>query len=646
MPDERPPQILPLSDTELRESLAVANVPTLLLVLAQLTGEGRWLQPPYLPSRIRGIDDNDSGGLPEARQAEIRSAAFDAIRAWRDGEPVAHPEPTRHELVRMLQASVGEPVADEYAPLIAAALGLAHVVSSERIGPAARDWLDVAIVGAGLSGICAAVALQAAGVRFTVFDRASGIGGTWLVNRYPGVGVDTPSHLYSFSFAKHDWTRYFATGDEVRAYLEQVVADHRLEPAIELGVEVVRAVYDETALAWELTLRSGGETRRLRARILISATGIFNPPKRPVIEGLDAFGGPCFHTAEWPDSVNLAGRRVGVIGNGATAMQIVPAVAESVASLTVFQRSPHWIVPFGKFQQTIPEPVRRLLRVVPLYESWYRARLGWTFNDRTHSALQKDPDWPHPERSLNAINEGYRNSFIRYITEELGARTDLLEKVVPAYPPFGKRLLLDNGWYRALARPNVELVTDPVRRVERGAVLTTERRFDLDVLVLATGFDVVHFLSTYEIVGRGGRILSEVWGDDARAYLGSTTAGFPNLFTLYGPNLQPGHGGSIMFTIERQMNLVLSVLALMSEKRYGSFECRTDVLERYNAAVDEAHSRMVWTHPGMDTYYRNSRGRVVVNTPFRTIDFFYATARADPDDYQFEPLPQLAGVAA
>jgi 4-hydroxyacetophenone monooxygenase len=636
----------PLTDEELRESIAEANVPTLLLVLAQMTGEERWLEAPYLPSRIRGIDDNQDGGLPEATQAEIRAAAFTAIRRWQDGEPIANPRPAPNELVRMLQASVGEPVGDEYAPMIAAALGLAPVVVARPVRPHDGDWLDVAVVGAGLSGICAAVALKQAGVRFRVFEREAGIGGTWWVNRYPGVGVDTPSQLYSFSFAKRDWSRYFATGQEVHTYLEQVVADHDLDSAIERRTEVVRAVYDEVGQVWELTLRSGDETRRIRSRILISAAGIFNPPKRPAIDGLEEFGGPCFHTAEWPESVGLAGRRVGVIGNGATAMQIVPAVAESVASITVFQRSPHWIVPFGKFQQEIPEPVRRLLRGVPVYENWYRARLGWTFNDRTHPALQKDPAWPHPERSLNAINEGYRNAFVRYITEELGDRVDLLDKVVPSYPPFGKRLLLDNGWYRTLRRPNVELVTDPIKRVERDGVRTDSRSYELDLLVLATGFDVVHFVSTYEIVGRGGRTLSQVWGDDARAYLGTTTAGFPNFFTLYGPNLQPGHGGSIMFTIERQMNLVLSILALMAEEGYGSVECRADVLDEYNTLVDAAHAKMVWTHPGMDTYYRNTRGRVVVNTPFRNIDFFYATERADPNEYTFEPLSELAETAA
>jgi 4-hydroxyacetophenone monooxygenase len=395
--------------------------------------------------------------------------------------------------------------------------------------------------------------------------------------------------------------------------------------------------YDSLGQLWTVNYRQpDGADATMHSRVLISAVGIFNPAQRPAIHGLETFDGPCFHTTAWPADLDLAGKRVAIVGNGATAMQIVPAIVGVADQITVYQRSPHWVVPFEKFNMEIPTPVRQLLRDVPIYESWYRARLAWAFNDKTHVALQKDPDWPHPDRSLNATSEGYRQSFIHYIQTELGGRTDLLDALVPTYPPFGKRLLLDNGWYRSLTRADVELVTERIERVFGQTVSTTGGSRTHDILVLATGFDVVNFLTSYEVTGRDGRELRAEWGENAQAYLGTTVPGYPNLFILYGPNLQPGHGGSIVFTIERQLNYILGLLRHMSSRDYGAIECKQETSDRYNATVDAAHERMVWTHPGMATYYRNSAGRVVVNTPFRNVDFFHATQRVDPEDYDFE----------
>jgi 4-hydroxyacetophenone monooxygenase len=464
-----------------------------------------------------------------------------------------------------------------------------------------------------------------------VLERNSTVGGTWLENRYPGAGVDTPSALYSFSFAQQDWSYYFALRDELHGYLEQVADDFGVRPRIRFGCPVEGAAYDEDAQEWEVRLE-GGET--LRANVLITAVGGFNKPKWPAIEGLERFAGPCVHTARWPDDLSLAGKRVGVIGNGASAMQLVPAVCEEAASVTVFQRSPQWAAPFDQFHAEVPEAARWLVREVPLYRTWYRLRSGWTFNDRVHPALQKDPAWEHPERSVNKINDGHREFFERYIESELGDRPDLVEKVTPGYPPFGKRILLDNGWYRALRRDNVELVVEPITSVTEHAVNGRE----LDVLVCATGFDVVRFLAPIDIRGRGGVELREVWDDeDARAYLGTTVPGFPNLFIVYGPNTQAGHGGSLIGTAEAQLHYILDLLERMLARGLGAVEVREEVYDEFNRRVDAAHERMVWTHPAMETYYRNSRGRVVVTTPFRVVDYWHMTRAADLDDYVVAP---------
>lgn len=619
-------------------AIEVANIPTLLMVLVQLTGDLRWMEPPYRPTRAGGMGDNDSGGLAPAVQAEVRSAALHAITAWHDGAPVAIPEPAPELLVDMLSCAMGEQVPPEYGTMTGAQLGL---------DPPAAPWavpvpagMHVLIIGAGVSGLCAAVTLQRAGVPFTIVERRPTVGGVWWDNRYPGAGVDTPNHLYSYSFAPYDWSQYFALRDELHAYLEHVADRFDLRRHIEFGTEVRSATYHEAEQRWAVQVtRADGSTDTLTSPIVFSAVGIFNPWKLPDIAGLDSFAGPSFHTAEWPSDIDLTGRRVAIIGNGASAMQVAPEIQHAVASLTIFQRSPQWAAPFEHFRTPVPDPLRYLLREVPLYRAWYRVRLGWTFNDRVYPALQRDPDWAHPERSMNAINDAHREFFTRYIRAEVGERTDLLEHVVPTYPPFGKRMLMDNGWYRMLTNDNVELVTTSIDHIEGDRIVTTDgREFEADVLVIATGFDVLRFISTYEVRGRSGRTLRDTWDDDdARAYLGLAVPDFPNFFMLYGPNTQPGHGGSLIFVIEMQLRYIVDLLRQMAEGDLAVVECRRDVHDRYNELVDQAHENMVWTHRGMDTYYRNSRGRVPVNMPYRNVDMFERTLHADLTDFTTEP---------
>jgi 4-hydroxyacetophenone monooxygenase len=265
-------------------------------------------------------------------------------------------------------------------------------------------------------------------------------------------------------------------------------------------------------------------------------------------------------------------------------------------------------------------------------------RLGWTFNDRIHPALQKDPEWEHPDRALNAMNDAHRAYFTGYMVDELGDRADLLPKVLPTYPPFGKRMLMDNGWYRMLRNDRVTLVDDPIAKVGPTSITTADgSEYPADVLVIATGFDVLRFLTAFDVIGRDGRRLRDLWDDDdARAYLGTAVPGFPNFFILYGPNTQPGHGGSLIFVVEMQMRYVMDVLRQMADNGIAAVECRQDVHDRYNEGVDAAHERMVWTHPGMSTYYRNRRGRVVVNFPYRNVDLFEMTRRADMAAYRCE----------
>lgn len=620
------------------EAIAIANIPTLLMVLVQLTGDLRWLEEPYRPQRARGMNDNDSGGLPEPIQAEVRKAALDAILAWKAGRSAAIPEPSPELRCKMLACAVAEEVPMEYDPLIAADLPLGQNEVVEKLP--VPEGFQALIIGAGVSGLCAAIKLQQAGIPFTILEKSPSLGGIWRDNRYPGAGVDTPNHLYSYTFAPYDWSMYFALRDELHAYLEHVADKFNLRPHIRFETEVKSAAYKEKTQQWEVTIQQpDGSHATLESNILISAVGIFNPIKLPNIKGLDRFAGPCFHTAEWPDNLDLTGKRVAMIGNGASAMQTGPEIQHIVKSLTIFQKSAHWVAPNEQFRQPIPDALRFLFREVPLYRAWYRIRLGWTFGDRIHVTLQKDPNWPYADRSLNKINDSHRAYFTQYIVSEIGDRTELLEKVVPPYPPFGKRMLMDNGWYRMLRNEKVTLVSDPIVEIGPDRIITKDgSEYEADVLIVATGFDVLRFLTTFEARGRSGRSLREVWEDDnAKAYLGTVIPDFPNFFCLYGPNLQPGHGGSLIFVVEMQMRYVMDVLKKMLTQNLGAVECRQEVHDAYNERVDQAHANMVWTHPGMETYYRNERGRIVVNSPYRNTTFYEMTRAANLGDFVVEP---------
>lgn len=625
-----------LPAAELEAAVRIANIPTLLLLLVQLTGDESWLDGDFKPSLARGLDDNDSGGLSDDVQQVVRRTAEQAISRWLIDREVAIDQPSSDQVVRWLSVAAGEDIPIEYGPMVQREIisAGAPLPTSEKLAP-----LDAIIIGGGVSGIAAAVRLGAQGLRYTIIERSSRLGGVWNENRYPAAAVDTPSHLYSYSFAPGDWPRWYGAREHIHEYLEKVASDFDVPSHVTFSTSVERAEWDGKSRVWRVEVKhASGCTEVLTARLLFSAVGAFNTPMTPPIPGRDTFEGAAFHTARWPSDVDLKDKRVAVVGNGASAMQVVPAVAPDVREMFLFQLQPHWIAPFPRFKQSVPAPIRALMGAVPLYAAWYRARLGWIFNDKLYPVLRKDPDWPHPERSTNARSEALRGYLTAYIESEVGERPDLLPSLVPSYPPLGKRLLLDNGWYRTLCRENVELVADRVTEMRPHSVVTGGgREIDVDVVVFATGFDVVSFLSTIEVIGRSGTPLREVWdGDDAAAYLGLAVPDFPNFFVLYGPNTQTGHGGSLINLVEAQLNHIMSLLGQMIDENLDTVEVKPEVYEEYNSRVDAEHASMVWTHPGMETYFRNSKGRVVVNSPYRVVDFWTMTEHARLDEYVVE----------
>jgi 4-hydroxyacetophenone monooxygenase len=629
---------------QLCAALEDANIPTLLLVLRHLTGDDIWTSEPYRPSRGRPLDDNDSGGLPPDVQAEVRAAAYEAVTAFREGrlEPVA---PTPEQVAQMLSCALVEDVPVEYGELLSEEMGLLSR-DVEIPADAIRDDFRVVIIGAGLSGLCMGMKLAAAGIDFVILEKDEDLGGTWLENVYPGCGVDTPGHLYTFSFAPNPGlTRYFAKRDEVQEYLQRLASEYDIERYVRFGSEVVRASYQAGDGNWHIDVRDAtGGTKSLSASVLITAVGMVNRPSIPPLPGLDEFPGPVMHTAAWDNSVELTGKRVAVIGTGASAMQLVPSIVDEAEEVTVFQRSKQWAVPHPNYHREVKESVRFLMREVPFYFQWYRLRSFWNFSDRLHSSLQIDPSWPHPERAVNEVNDRHRVFLTNYIKEELGDRTDLLDACLPDYPAYGKRPLLDNRWFQTMCRDDVRLIAEAVSHVDGNKVVTQSgTETAADVIALATGFKVLQFLWPMDIIGKSGKTLREQWGvDDAKAYLGVTVPDFPNFFIVNGPNTNAGHGGSAIHATEFQVRYIMQAIRHLLVGETAVVDVDREVFAQYNAELDEALSHCIWSHKGMTTYYRNDAGRIVVSSPWKYIDYWERIREFDPRDYRDSNLPSQA----
>ena len=631
--------------TLLKDGIANANIPALLMVLYQMTGEATWLQEPFAPGRSPGLDDNDSGQLPDEVQTQIRTAAEEAIEAWLAGKPLAIERPSNLRLAEMLSVAMTEPVPEEYGDIVAAGMGYDLEPTA---GTAIAADKTAIVIGGGVSGICAGIELGKLGIDYTLFEKNEDFGGTWFENRYPGCGVDTPSLTYTFSCRPNDWSMYFPLRDEIEGYLLDTAREFGLYDKARFRTHVEEARWNTATDQWDVTITTpDGKRETHSADYLFSAVGILNIPKYPQIDGLDEFAGEVYHTSRWPAEADLSGKRVAVIGNGASGMQVAPAIADEVSRMTIFARSKQWAAPFPQFRKKVPEGVRYLMQVVPLYRAWLEQRLSWTFNDRVHGTLFRDPEWEHPERAVNEINDAHRRVFTRYVEEQLQDRPELIERVLPEYPPFAKRMLLDNGWFRTIKKPHVDLIPEHLAKVEGNTLSTSSgETVEADVIILATGFQTTNVLGSYDIVGREGQLLRDHWGEDnASAYLGTLVPGFPNFFILLGPNVGSGHGGSMIRNIENQMHFAGQVVQCAEAQEASTVEVKETAYTDYSRRIDDAHDRLVWTHPGTENWYRNSQGRVVAITPWRNDAFWRMTRSPDEADLQFDHRQESSGAA-
>lgn len=462
----------------------------------------------------------------------------------------------------------------------------------------------VAVLGAGFGGIATGVELLRAGIdRFTIYDHAPRVGGTWWHNQYPGCEVDVESYVYSFPYKRFDWSRTHARQPELQRYLEETVDDFGLRPHLSLETGVERAVWDEGRHVYRLSLSTGEETE---CHVLVCATGFLNVPHVPSWPGLDDFEGPCFHTARWEHEHDLRGRRVGIVGTGSSASQIVPAIADEVEKLSVFQREPGWVIPKGDRDLTPDE--RSRLRS-PLHHRIARARWFWTMERRLWNGGSYVPG--------SAVHAAAEQAGRDFIARELGDRPDLAAAVTPTHPFWGKRPIFNSTFYAALKHPRVELVPRAVASVTRkGVVDAGGIEHPVDVLVLATGFEATNYLGQVEVVGREGRTLHEYWDGEPRAFLGITVPTFPNLFILYGPGT---NGGEIASNLRNQARYARRAIRRMIRRRATALEVKPAWATGWHEWLQSKMEGTAWATS--HNYFAAPSGRIVTQWPYSAIDY-------------------------
>jgi 4-hydroxyacetophenone monooxygenase len=626
-------------DDAIAAALADLSIPTLTLSLVHITGDPELIRGALKP---QGLFLNEvQGYMSEPDKAEVRRLALDIIRDYRDGGCRLPPPPSPELVSEMMSWLVCEDVPDEYVPMMLEEMEL-DGSDVRRVEIDADDEalsaFPVVVIGCGQSGLLAGIRLREAGIPFTIIEKNADVGGTWFENSYPGCRVDVGNHFYCYSFEPSDhWTEYFAKQPEIQSYFAAVMARHEIERDIRWNTEVVSARWDDDAGTWDVVVRSGDDApTTLRTRALISAVGQLNRPNLPDIPGRDQFAGASFHSARWDHSVDYRGKRVAVVGAGASGFQIVPTIAPGVAELTVFQRTAQWMFPNPNYHEPVGPGVQWALRHLPFYGRWYRFLLFWPGCDGGLAAARVDPEWPHQDRAVSATNDITREIFTAWISEQVGDDPELLAKVIPDYPATGKRTLQDNGsWLGALKRPNVELVREGIDHIDaRGIVTATGMRYDVDIIVYATGFQANRFLWPMEIIGRDQVKLSEQWGDEPAAYLGITVPNFPNLFCMYGPGTNLAHGGSLIFHSECQIRYITGCIKALVEGGRTSMEPRLDVHDAYYERTQRELDGLVWSSPSIEhSWFKNSQGRIHVLSPWRLVDYWTWTRAPNLDDF-------------
>ena len=482
----------------------------------------------------------------------------------------------------------------------------------------AQPDFPIAIIGAGFAGIGTAIQLRKAGIySFTIFERAHEIGGTWRDNTYPGAACDVPSHVYSFSFELNpSWSRVFSESGEIQGYLLDVVEKWNLRPNLRLGTSIVEARFDEAAGTWTLTT-DADET--FTARVVISGVGGLVDPAFPDIKGLQSFSGELFHTARWNHDFDVTGKRVAVIGTGASAVQVVPSIAPRVAKLSVFQRTPGWVLP--KLDRKYSEKAKKRLARFPLLQRFFRLVRYW-LSEVFGPMIFLD------SKPLSSLAE---KGSMRHLASQV-SDPELREKLTPHFQFGCKRILISDDYWASFERDNVDLVTDPIEEIKPEGIQTRDGTLhEVDAIVLATGFDVGLVAAPFAVTGLGGKTLDDAWSGGAVAYKGMTVSGFPNWFILMGPNTGPGHTSVLVYT-EAQIHHALQAIQKLRDENLKYVDIRQDVQDGYNEGIQRRMKHMVWS--SCKSWYLSEDGSNHALYPGFAAEYILRARNFKPSEYE------------
>lgn len=627
---------LECDDETLRGHLQGADIPTLLMTVAHLTGELDVLKPDWKPVVAMGVAGS---GMSAEVEAEVREFCLHRLMAFRDSGMPVPARPTSDQLHAIGTWLMG-PVIEPYLPLVAEEL-----VTAEE-DPRAPRWhkehvaagrdFKVVIIGAGESGMIAALRFKQAGVPFVVYEKGCDVGGTWRENTYPGCRIDINSFFYSFSFARSTWDDCFAPGPQVFGYMQAVAREKGLYEHIQFNTEVTDAHWDEDSQRWKMLCRNSAGQTRVDSNVVVFAVGQLNRPMIPTIPGKETFQGPAFHSAQWDHNVDWSDKRVAVIGTGASAAQFIPQLAKTAADLKVFARTTNWLLPTPDLHEKISDSCKWLLANLPNYSLWYRAAMVMPQSVGFLEDVVVDVNYPPTEVAVSARNDQLRRDISAWMEPQFADRPDLRDVLIPDSPVGGKRIIRDNGtWISTLKRDNVSMIRQPIEAITpKGICCVDGTEHEFDLIVYGTGFHASKFLMPINITGRNGLALHEVWkDDDARAYMGMTVPGFPNMFCMYGPNTGLVVYSTIIQFSEFTATYIVDAVRLLLEGGHQSMEIKPQVFESYNQRVDQANGLRAWGFSKVNSWYKNSKGRVTQNFPFNAVEFWRRTHEVEPTDY-------------
>ncbi len=631
-------ELLDANDETIEDAVAFADPMVLRGLLYQLTGDAEIAASQIAPAAGAGFFGG-GGALSEADAALLRGKAADFLKAYRDaggGEIGSGPE---ERLAISVALTVGRDLGPKDFELLSEELGFnpwARGLDWRGEPPKAAQAFSVTIIGAGMGGLNAAIQLKHAGIPFTVIEKNSGVGGTWFENRYPGARVDTPSHLYTHIFGvDYSYPNPFCPWTENQKYFDWVADSFGVREDIAFNTEVRSLAWDEKTSMWEIAVSGPEGERTLRSNGVITAVGFLNRPNQAEIPGMERFKGRSWHTARWPADFDPTGKRIAVIGTGCTGYQMVPELALQASHVTVFQRTPQWLFAAPGYRSPFPSQVNWLDRNLPFHTNFMRLRIASGFGVGLAGVALIDPEFEDPH-AVSPTNKTFRDTCIGFLERKLGD-PELVRKMTPPHPVMSARPVLVDPEYSildAIQRNNVSLITDPIAGITETGVQTADGdQHDVDVIVYATGFHATEYLFPMSITGRGGQTIDELWAEGgARAYYGAMIPGFPNLWTLYGPNTN----GALAIPAFQEMETLFALRCIERLVVEGktTVDVKTEAYDRYNAMIDARNARMAWSDPRAHNYYWTKFGRSATQNPLGQHEMWSLLREPDFEDLE------------